>query len=87
MKHSFYVNAFVSFACSPEKRKTYLCNCCCCCSHFVVRVFVSAMLQDGGNGGVTSPESRRLEGLKGGVGDGGEAQRGARHPGDIIEAA
>lgn len=45
------------------------------------------MLQDGGNGGVTSPESRRLEGLKGGVGDGGEAQRGARHPGDIIEAA
>lgn len=21
MKHSFYVNAFVSFACSPEKRK------------------------------------------------------------------
>lgn len=45
------------------------------------------MLQDGGNGGVTPPESRRLEGLEGGVGDGGEAQRGACHPGDIIEAA
>ena len=45
------------------------------------------MLQDGGNGGVTSPEARRLEGLKGGVGDGGEAQWGARHSGDIIEAA
>lgn len=51
------------------------------------RVPLSAMLQDGGNGGVTSPESRRLEGLEGGVGDGGEAQRGARHSGDIIEAA
>lgn len=51
------------------------------------RVPLSATLQDGGNGGVTSPESRRLEGLEGGVGDGGEAQRGARHSGDIIEAA
>lgn len=45
------------------------------------------MLQDGGNGGVASPESRRLKGLEGGVGDGGEAQRCARHPGDIIETA
>lgn len=45
------------------------------------------MLQDGGNGGVASPEARRFEGFKGGVGDWGEAQRGARHPGDIIEAA
>lgn len=36
---------------------------------------------------MTSPESRRLEGLEGGVGNGGEAQRGARHPRDIIEAA
>lgn len=45
------------------------------------------MLQDGGDRGVASPEARRLEGLEGGVGDGGEAQRGARHPGDVIEAA
>lgn len=45
------------------------------------------MLQDGGNGGVTSPEARRLERLEGRVGDGGETQRGTRHPGDIIEAA
>jgi len=46
-----------------------------------------ALLQDGGDGGAASPEASRLEGLEGGVGDGGEAQRGARHPGDIIEAA
>ena len=45
------------------------------------------MLQDGGDGGVTSPEARRLKGLEGGVGDGGEPQRGTRHPRDIIEAA
>jgi len=45
------------------------------------------MLQDGGDGGAASPEARRLKGLKGGVGDGGEAQRSARHPRDIIEAA
>lgn len=45
------------------------------------------MLQDGGNGGAASPEARLLEGLESGVGDGGEAERGARHPGDIIEAA
>lgn len=45
------------------------------------------MLQDGGDGGVASPESRRLEGLEGGIGDGGEAQRCARHPGDVIETA
>lgn len=45
------------------------------------------MLQDGGNGGMASPESRRLKGLEGGVGDGGETQRCARHPGDIIETA
>lgn len=36
---------------------------------------------------MASPEARRLEGLKRGVGDGGEAQRGTRHPGDVIEAA
>lgn len=44
-------------------------------------------LQDGGDGGVASPESGRLKGLEGGVGDGGEAQRRARHPGDIVETA
>lgn len=36
---------------------------------------------------MTSPESRRLKGLKGGVGDGGEPQRCARHPGDVVQAA
>lgn len=35
---------------------------------------------------MASPESRRLKGLKGGVGDGGEPQRRARHPGDIVQA-
>lgn len=85
---------FVSFTCSQEKKSNQinkkieklfllllllLMTFCC--------VSLSAMLQDGGNGGVTSPKARRLEGLKGGVGDGGETQRGARHPGDIIEAA
>lgn len=54
---------------------------------FVVACPPTATLQDGGNGGVTSPESRRLERLEGGVGDGGEAQRCTRHPGDIIETA
>lgn len=53
----------------------------------VVDFLLVAMLQDGGDGGVASPEARRLEGLKGGVGDGGEAQRGSRHPRDVIEAA
>lgn len=55
---------------------------CCCCYCFLL-----TMLQDGRDRGVASPEARRLKGLKGGVGDGGEAQRGARHPGDVIEAA
>lgn len=50
-------------------------------------ILLVAMLQDGRDGGVASPEARRLKGLEGGVGDGGEAQRGARHPGDVIEAA
>lgn len=45
------------------------------------------MLQDGGDGGVASPEARRLEGLEGGVGDRGEAQRSAHHPRNVIEAA
>lgn len=36
---------------------------------------------------MASPEARRLEGLEGGVSDGGEAQRSPRHPRDIIEAA
>lgn len=45
------------------------------------------MLQDGGNGGVASPEARWFKWLKGGVGDGGEAQWGACHPGDVIETA
>lgn len=36
---------------------------------------------------MTSPESRRLKGLKGGVGDGGEPQRRARHAGDVVQAA
>lgn len=49
--------------------------------------FPVTILQDGRDGGVTSPESRRLKGLKGGVGDGGEPQRRARHPGDIVQAA
>lgn len=49
--------------------------------------FLVAALQDGRDGGVTSTESRRLKGLKGGVGDGGEPQRRARHPGDIVQAA
>lgn len=44
-------------------------------------------LQDGRDGGVTSPETRRFKGLKRGVGDGGEPQRRARHPGDIVQAA
>lgn len=59
--------------------------------NFIVAVVVDfllfAMLQDGRDGGVASPEARRLEGLKGGVGDGGEAQRGACHPRDVIETA
>lgn len=59
----------------------------CCCWHLSVCVCLLAMLQDGGNGGAASPEARLLEGLESGVGDGGEAERGARHPGDIIEAA
>lgn len=45
------------------------------------------MLQDGGDGRVASPESGWLEGLEGGVGDGGETQRRARHARDVIEAA
>lgn len=45
------------------------------------------MLQDGRDGGVAPPEARWLEGLEGGVGDRGEAQRGARHPRDVIETA
>lgn len=49
--------------------------------------FFSSILQDGRDGGVASPESRRLKGLKGGVGDGGEPQRRARHPRDIVQAA
>lgn len=49
--------------------------------------FPIAPLQDGRDGGVTSPESRRLKGLKSGVGDGGEPQRRACHPGDIVQAA
>lgn len=48
--------------------------------------FFFSILQDGRDGGVASPESRRLKGLKGGVGDGGEPQRRARHPGDIVQA-
>lgn len=39
----------------------------------IVDLLLVAMLQDGRDGGVASPETRRLEGLKGGVGDGGEA--------------
>lgn len=79
--HSFHLNVFVSST-SPQKNKLKKIMLLLFC-----RVPLSATLQDGGNGGVTSPESRRLEGLEGGVGDGGEAQRGARHSGDIIEAA
>lgn len=47
----------------------------------------SAILQDGRYGGVTTPEPRWLKWLKGGVGDGGEPQWRARHPGDIVQAA
>ena len=49
--------------------------------------FPVTILQDGRDGGVTSPESRRLKGLEGGVGDGGEPQRCARHPRDVVQAA
>ncbi len=83
MRHSFHLNAFVSFSCSPQKKENKF---CCCCWHFVVCSLL-ALLQDGGNGWVTSPEARWLKGLEGGVGDWGEAQRSACHPRDIIEAA
>lgn len=77
---------FASSARFPEMTVKQILNCCCCCWQ-LLRCVPAAMLQDGGNGGVTSPESRRLEGLEGGVGDGSEAQRCARHPGDVIETA
>lgn len=57
-----------------------------CVLAVVVDFLLFAMLQDGRNGRVASPEARRLKRLKGGVGDGGEAQWGTRHPRDVIEA-
>lgn len=52
----------------------------------VIQYFLGSytVLQDGGDGGVASPEAGWLEMLKGGVGDRGETQRGARHPRDVI---
>lgn len=35
---------------------------------------------------MTSPEARRLKGFKGRISDGSEAQRGACHSRDVIEA-